>query len=46
MVTHDPAAAARADHVAFLRDGQLVTTLHGASTSQIAATLAELETLR
>lgn len=46
MVTHDPAAAARADHVAFLRDGQLVTTLHGASTSQIAATLAELEKLR
>ena len=46
MVTHDPAAAARADHVAFLRDGRLVTTLSGADTSQIAATLADLETLR
>lgn len=46
MVTHDPAAAARADHVAFLRDGRLVTTLSGADTGRIAATLAELETLR
>ncbi len=46
MVTHGPAAAARADHVAFLRDGRLVTTLSGADTSQIAATLADLETLR
>jgi len=46
MVTHDPHAAARADHVAFLRDGRLVTTLDGASAGQIASTLADLETLR
>ncbi|MEX3510869.1 ABC transporter ATP-binding protein [Kocuria carniphila] len=46
MVTHDPQAAAHADHVAFLRDGRLVTTLNGANASQIAATLAELETRR
>ncbi|TDK23684.1 ABC transporter ATP-binding protein [Arthrobacter crusticola] len=45
MVTHDPSAAARADQVAFLRDGRLVTTLNGADANQIAATLAELETL-
>lgn len=44
MVTHDPGAAARADHVAFLRDGRLITTLNGADANQIAATLAELET--
>ncbi|MFF1555535.1 ABC transporter ATP-binding protein [Rhodococcus erythropolis] len=46
MVTHDPAAAARADHVAFLRDGRLVTTLNGANASQIASALADLETAR
>ncbi|MFC6152185.1 ABC transporter ATP-binding protein [Nocardioides yefusunii] len=44
MVTHDPVAAARADHVVFLRDGRLVTTLSGADATQIAATLADLET--
>lgn len=46
MVTHDPAAAARADHVAFLRDGRLITTLSGANVGQIAATLADLEGAR
>lgn len=46
MVTHDPQAAAHADHVAFLRDGRLVTTLNGADAGQIAATLADLETRR
>ncbi|WP_242676806.1 ABC transporter ATP-binding protein [Rhodococcus sp. ABRD24] len=46
MVTHDPHAAARADHVAFLRDGRLVTTLDGAGANQIASTLADLESLR
>lgn len=46
MVTHDPAAAACADHVVFLRDGHLVSTLQGADTSQIATALAQLETQR
>lgn len=44
MVTHDPAAAARADHVAFLRDGRLVRTMDGASAGEIASALADLET--
>ncbi len=43
MVTHDPHAASRADHVAFLRDGRLVRTLDGADATQIAAALTELE---
>ena len=30
MVTHDPAAAARADAVVFLRDGRVVDRLAGA----------------
>ena len=46
MVTHDPQAAAQADHVTFLRDGRIITTLSGADAGQIAATLAELETER
>lgn len=46
MVTHDRYAAARADHVAFLRDGRLITTLSGATANQIASTLADLETVR
>ncbi|MDJ0004843.1 ABC transporter [Rhodococcus sp. 14-2470-1b] len=43
MVTHDPQAASRADHVAFLRDGRLVRTLDGADAAQIASALADLE---
>ncbi|WP_312977129.1 ABC transporter ATP-binding protein [Corynebacterium sp.] len=46
MVTHDPQAAAQADHVTFLRDGRIISTLSGADAGQIAATLADLETGR
>ncbi|MGY4721192.1 ABC transporter ATP-binding protein [Naumannella huperziae] len=46
MVTHDPLAASRADHVAFLRDGRLVSTLAGADAATIAATLTDLEDAR
>ena len=43
MVTHDPAAAARADQVVFLSDGRLVDSLTGPSVVQVAQRLAELE---
>lgn len=42
-VTHDPAAAARADRVVFLQDGHVVTTTTGGDAPGIAATLAHLE---
>ncbi|MEU0560195.1 ABC transporter ATP-binding protein [Dactylosporangium sp. NPDC006015] len=37
MVTHDPAAAARADRVVFLADGRIVTELANPSAAQVAA---------
>ncbi|MDG6107682.1 ABC transporter ATP-binding protein [Dactylosporangium aurantiacum] len=37
MVTHDPAAAARADRVVFLADGRIVTELASPSAAQVAA---------
>jgi putative ABC transport system ATP-binding protein len=43
MVTHDPAAAARADGVLFLRDGRLVGQVSGASTQEVADRLVALE---
>jgi putative ABC transport system ATP-binding protein len=43
MVTHDPAAAARADSVVFLRDGRIVNRLVGASAHDVADRLVELE---
>jgi putative ABC transport system ATP-binding protein len=43
MVTHDPAAAARADHVVFLRDGRLVDRLDRPSARQVADRLARWE---
>jgi putative ABC transport system ATP-binding protein len=42
MVTHDPAAAAVADRVVFLRDGRLVGGMHGASAREVAEGLATL----
>jgi putative ABC transport system ATP-binding protein len=43
MVTHDPAAAARADGVLFLRDGRLVDHMAGADARAVADRLVALE---
>ncbi|GAA2885248.1 ABC transporter ATP-binding protein [Actinoplanes cyaneus] len=43
MVTHDPAAAARADAVVFLRDGRVVDRLVGADVRAVADRLVALE---
>jgi len=43
MVTHDPAAAARADAVVFLRDGRVVDRLTGARPGEVADRLVALE---
>ncbi len=43
MVTHDPAAAARADAVVFLRDGRVVDRLAGAGAGEVADRLVALE---
>jgi putative ABC transport system ATP-binding protein len=43
MVTHDPMAAAYADIVVFLEDGQIAGTLRGAGAGEIAAAMSELE---
>jgi putative ABC transport system ATP-binding protein len=43
MVTHDPAAAARADRVVLLRDGQIVQELPGGDTGQVVDALRALE---
>ena len=42
VVTHDPSVAAACDRTLFLRDGQLVHELRGASVDVVAATLARL----
>ncbi|MDR7277314.1 ABC transporter ATP-binding protein [Catenuloplanes atrovinosus] len=43
MVTHDPAAAARADAVVFLRDGRIADRLVGADVRAVADRLVALE---
>jgi putative ABC transport system ATP-binding protein len=43
MVTHDPAAAAVADRVVFLRDGRLAGEVPGGSTERVLGFFAELE---
>ena len=43
MVTHDPAAAAVADRVVFLRDGRLAGEVPGGSTELVLSFFAELE---
>ncbi|WP_425434731.1 ABC transporter ATP-binding protein [Lentzea xinjiangensis] len=43
MVTHDPAAAARADSVVFLRDGRLAGRLESADAATVAEHLVALE---
>jgi len=42
MVTHDPAAAAQAKRVIFIRDGRLVEAMPGRDVQQIAQSLAAL----
>ena len=42
MVTHDPAAAAYADRVLLLADGQIVATLEGTTADEVAERLAHL----
>jgi putative ABC transport system ATP-binding protein len=43
MVTHDPVAAAYADRVVFLRDGELVSELNAPSPQSVLDTLMRLE---
>jgi putative ABC transport system ATP-binding protein len=43
LVTHDPSAAAYADVVVFLEDGQIAGSLRGASAGEIAAAMSDLE---
>jgi len=43
MVTHDPAAAATADRVIFLRDGKVAGEVEGGSTRRAAEYLASLQ---
>jgi putative ABC transport system ATP-binding protein len=42
MVTHDPAAAAQAKHVIFIRDGRLVEEMPGGDVQQIAQYIVAL----
>jgi putative ABC transport system ATP-binding protein len=42
MVTHDPYAAAIADRILFLEDGQVVRELVGADADDIIAAMKEL----
>jgi len=44
MVTHDPAAAATADRIIYLRDGRLAGEIEGGSTRAAAEYLASLQT--
>jgi putative ABC transport system ATP-binding protein len=43
MVTHDPAAAARADRIVYLRDGEIAGEIPGGSTERAAEYLARLQ---
>lgn len=43
MVTHDPAAAAAADRIVFLRDGEIAEQIHGGSSDSVADRLRGLE---
>ena len=42
MVTHDPRAAAIADRILFIADGQIVKQLAGATAAEVLAVMAEL----
>ena len=43
MVTHDPSAAARADRIVYLRDGQIAGEIAGGSAKRAAEYLAGLQ---
>jgi len=43
MVTHDPVAAAYADRVVFLADGQVAGELTGPTPQSVAARMTNLE---
>ncbi|HEY3189976.1 MAG TPA: ABC transporter ATP-binding protein [Solirubrobacteraceae bacterium] len=43
MVTHDPSAAAMADRVVFLRDGEVAGEVSGGSTERVVEFFAELQ---
>jgi putative ABC transport system ATP-binding protein len=43
MVTHDPAAAATADHILFLADGRIVDTLAAPTVERVLTRIRELE---
>ena len=43
MVTHDPVAAAYADRVLFLADGQVAGELHDPTAQSVAARMTGLE---
>ena len=43
MVTHDPSAAARADRIVYLRDGQIAGGIPGGSAERAAEYLARLQ---
>ena len=43
LVTHDPAAAAIAGRVIFLRDGRVAGEVRGGSTQRVVESLARLE---
>ena len=43
MVTHDPSAAAVADRVVFLRDGQIAGEVQGGSTERVVEFFTQLE---
>jgi putative ABC transport system ATP-binding protein len=42
MVTHDPRAAATADRILFLADGEIVKELHGASDHEVLGAIEEI----
>jgi putative ABC transport system ATP-binding protein len=44
MVTHDPGAAAYADRVVFLADGQIVEDLHRPTADAVIDTMRGFET--
>ena len=42
MVTHDPRAAATADRILFLADGEIVKELHGATEHEVLGAVEEI----